>query len=407
MNHRLVSAACLAILASVGLGARLEAKDPWHELRGGGFVLRGPLSREALGELGCDLQAVLHALPPSSAGADSNAVVLDVLAVKSGRDAKQLMPALFERRGARPFGAYWSGPQGHHIVVRVDAAPAERRRRILHEYAHFRAHLSHSAPPRWLDEGLAEVWEHASIRPDRIAVGQPVSAHMKTLRSRRWIPIADAVGAASLPSDDKTLALFYAQSWALVRYLMMKGETRDLFAEPPPAHAALPTEAELRHFLATEDGGLTIPRSAPSAGCAELPVRALSSMDLLMVKARALADGDRPAAARPLLSEVLRLESGHPGALETLGIVRFAGNEPRQAADAFDRVIAGGHGTHLAYYYRALLAGPVPELSDGSGRVPVVEYLRRALALEPGFGPALDRLQELLGKDDLVCPVGL
>lgn len=97
----------------------------------------------------------------------------------------------------------------------------------------------------------------------------------------------------------------------------------------------------------------------------------------------------------PLINEAVRLETGHPGALETLGIVRFVQNRPREAAAAFDRVISGGRASHLGFYYRALLAAPVPELSGGLGRVPVLDYLRRAIALEPGFEPARERLQEL------------
>lgn len=408
MNLRRCGAVCLAVVTAAGLAARAAAETGWSELRGHGFVLRGALPHDTLGELGCELQTVVQALRPLHAGAASGGAALEVLAVDNGRDARELLPALSERRGAGPLGAYWSGPHGHHIVVRVDAAPDERRRRILHEYVHSLTHRSHTNPARWLDEGLAEFWEGAAIRPDRLEVGQPVAAHMKTLRSKNWIPLSALVSASSLPANDRTLALFYAQSWALVRYLVMKGGSRDLFLAQALAPWALPTDEELRRSVGEAREGMTVMGlGAGQPGCGALPIRALSRLESLVAKARALADGERPAAAGPLLLDALRLEAGHPPALETLGIVQFAQNRPEEAAETLDRVISGGHATHLAYYYRAILAGPVPELSDGSGRVPMVDYLRRAVDLDPGFAPARERLQEVIRKSRLAPPTRL
>ena len=123
----------------------------------------------------------------------------------------------------------------------------------------------------------------------------------------------------------------------------------------------------------------------------------ISTLDSLRVRAKAIADGERPEAALPLLQAALLLDRDSAETLENIGFVDFRQNRPVEAASVFDRVIASGKGSHISYYYRALLAGPVPERTGGGGPISEVDYVRKALALNPGFAPAVQRLKELTG----------
>lgn len=392
--------ALLAVVAIAAIAARpVRAQErQWRQVESDRVVVSGELSRSTLAAVACDLETAAAMMgPPDGAPGEP----LSVIAVEGAGDARTLLPQFWERRGPRPLGAYWSGLYGHHIVVRVDARPEERLRRVLHEYAHYVTRLSNDKPARWIDEGLSEIWEGASIESGRVVIGLPIAEHLKTLRSATdWIAVDELVAATSLPRDRKRLALFYAQSWALVHYLMFDTPASRALLDIPLAADKVPTDQQLRDHILGPLGRTRSIRVPAAGACPPEPqFRTVPTIESLVLRAQTLADGERPDAALPLIYEAIRLEPGHAEAMEVLGFVHFAGNRPTESAAIFDQLIASGRGSHVAYYYRAALAGPIPERSDGSGRVSQLEYLREALRRDPGFAPARERLRELSGRN--------
>jgi hypothetical protein len=387
---------------SVAIPAVVPASGSrWKEVRGQHFVLWAREDLKEIGEIACDIDRVVNALRGVGT-AWQPAVVPAIVAVETERDARELLPQFWEHRAVRPVGAYWQGPYGHHIVVRVNVSARERFRRILHEYAHFNTHLANSEPLPWVDEALSELWTNAAVRAGHVEIGLPVDQHLKTLRSAKsWIPIAQLTSASELPAarDAAKVRLFYAESWALAHYLVVgKGiGLGDL--NVATARADLPSDEELQRYLARPRLGTVILKTESALErCVERKSRPLSETESSLLKARMLADGERPDAALPVLRDVLRRERTNADATETLGFVHFTGNRSREAAELFDRLIASGSASFMSYYYRALLAEGVPDRTDGSGRVLVSEYLARAVRLNPDFAPARARLRELDGR---------
>src|SRR5439155_6889293 len=66
-------------------------------------------------------------------------------------------------------------------------------------------------------------------------------------------------------------------------------------------------------------------------------IRPLSEAEALTVRARFLVDGERSAAALPLLHEALRSNPSDTAALETLGSFYFRQNDPVEASYWFER----------------------------------------------------------------------
>lgn len=399
MTGRARSVGLLSLAVVAMISVRLFAQSPWTEVRGAGFVLRSQIAPDKLTGVACDLETAARALHGPTSG---NAVLPQAVAVNDAGSVREWLPQFNERGRGNPLGAYWRGLYGDHIVVRVDAPPAERLRRVLHEYAHFVTHVAQLEPPTWLDEGLSEVWEHAAIAPGTIEIGRPVAEHLKRLRSTKdWIPVAQLLGANGIPTrTDSASAMFYAESWALVHYLMFERRLGQGLVDRVPEQAEMPTDAALKAYVSRPMGPVVIISTA--AAGRECPgqttVQQIPPFELLVKRAQALSDGERPDAALPLVRAARVLSPDSIEVMEVLGFVHFRANRAREAAAVFDDVIETGRGSHISYYYRAVLSAPIPDKTRGGGPIPEVDYLRKALVLNPGFAPAVQRLRELMGK---------
>lgn len=393
MTRRVCSGG-LTALGVVWLTTHLVAQAPWTTLTAEGFELRGQLSAGVLDAVACDLETAVAAVPRLKAGKTRPQVV----AVDSARGIREWLPQFNGSKRANPLGAYWQGLYGEHIVIRVDASPAERLRRVLHEYAHFVTHLSQPEPEPWLDEGVSEVWEHAAITANSVEIGGPAAEHLKILRSgKNWMPVHQLVATTTIPTrNDSASEVFYAESWALVHYLMFQEHRGQGLLDHLPGRPDIPTDAALKTYVRGTLGASVTISSATAPDCADkATARRLSTLESLVDRAKALADGERPETALPLLQAALLLDRDRAEITETIGFVYFRQNRLVEAATVFDRLIAAGTGSYISYYYRTVLAEAVPERVGDGGRIPQVDYLRKALALNPGFGPAVQRLSEL------------
>ena len=94
---------------------------------------------------------------------------------------------------------------------------------VYHEYFHFIARHTMPTLPLWANEGLAEFFSTYQFKDDHGIIGHPIKSHVKKLWSEEPMPFVDLF-AVNHRSDDyhvgHRVALFYAQSWALVHSLL-------------------------------------------------------------------------------------------------------------------------------------------------------------------------------------------
>lgn len=421
----------LAVSAS---GAR---PDVWLEVRSPNFVVIANAGEAQARRVSAQFEharAVLrHVLGDATVDARQPIVIL---AVKNERSLRELLPQFWERRGPRPVAVSWKGPHQHDVALRVDASPDQQPRLVGHEYLHVLTSVRVPDAPAWLDEGLSEFWTSVDVREGTVEVGRPLLNHLALLRSRPWIPLDEllAVARGHYAGDSRTLAMFYAQSWALVHFLTLgegagvdgrsaevqlkadATEGRDAGSRAvrvefaPSAYAGRlrqgvdPVEAARLAF--GDLGALAqalaayvhagrfrvvqveaLPQDAVPAQT--LRVRVLPPAESLAVRGSFLVAGERPSKALPLLSEALALNPTAPLTLETLGDFHFRQNNPDEARRWFERATATGAASHLAHFYLAILAPSGAE-----------DHLRRAIALDPTFAPAYARLADLYARDN-------
>jgi tetratricopeptide (TPR) repeat protein len=331
--------------ASRDTGAWLRVLTPQFELLG-----QGPA--EELEALAADL-GTLHSLL-QRLGEDESRWRPPLHIVALGRDQLGWLGpdgADLGPRDNRVTGYFVPGTFGDHIVFDRDPRGAPRET-LFHEYLH--AFVRHNLPatPLWLNEGLAEYYSSFTVAssPDGSArglLGLPKESHLRTLQRERMIPLHRllevGVDSPHYHAADRR-GVFYAQSWALVHFLLSDDDRRartsryitDLQRQQDPVGAFeaafersfLALESELRRYLELlplPHASFALDSHAPQPGIA-LPVGEAQSEvalgDLLLAQRRV---GD----ARERFERALAADRRHARALAGIGRVHLEkGNVP-------------------------------------------------------------------------------
>ena len=131
---------------------------------------------------------------------------------------------LYQGRPASVAGYFQPGRDVNYIVLSLERGQRSLFGAAFHEYVHL--HVKDNAPniPLWLNEGLAEFYGAFRVANGEAIFGSPHPHYLQLLRNRELLPLADLFSVAhNSPhyNEDEKSGVFYAQSWALVHYLMM------------------------------------------------------------------------------------------------------------------------------------------------------------------------------------------
>jgi hypothetical protein len=155
---------------------------------------------------------------------------LIIFAVKNEDSLKLLLPAYWEVKGrAHPAGYYVSGEDRHFVAVRTNIEGDNPYEVVYHEYTHAIMNLNFQDLPIWLGEGLAEFYGNSTIHDKDVEIGKIAPTHLQALQQHRLIPIEvllEANAQSPYYNEENRVSVFYAESWAIVHYLMMDPEAR-------------------------------------------------------------------------------------------------------------------------------------------------------------------------------------
>lgn len=322
-----------------------------------------------------------------------------VYAVPDERAMAILLPEMWESDDVRrPDGLFREGPDKDYIVVRLDAPSEGPFSTVYHEYFHVFARARFGQLPLWLDEGLAKFWEMTSIDDDEVRIGVLSKRNLKTLADEPSLPlpVLFAVDHGSPHYEDtEQSALFYAQTWALVHYLLLGDDTgerrrqlaryvRTAAESPDPPFGDL---AELSASVNAYTGGrrfASFERPAPDTFSeSELEAEELTEAEALAFRGEFLVHGETPERARPDLERALALDTELASAHEGLGFLWLRDGRTRDALDEFARAAALDSSSFLAHYYHA-----VASLRAGASIEEVLDDLERSVEANPDFAPA-------------------
>lgn len=138
--------------------------------------------------------------------------------------------------GFNEFGFYSPGHMVKAYFTRMQSAQFEKNVIVVsdfskdvdpilfHEFAHYCSRESGGYLPLWLEEGLASYYESLELEGGELALGKPVTRHVKLLKSKQFkpMPFGDLFSMQHQDRYDHTWdesAALYAEGWAVVHTL--------------------------------------------------------------------------------------------------------------------------------------------------------------------------------------------
>ncbi len=225
-----------------------SAESPWIRVRSERFDILSNTSEARTRELVADVETLAAALIDLSERFLPSRKPATVFIFERRRDSQPFFDLLFSQENTKATGVYVRYEGGGVMIVDGSQKSGRLRRTdpgirtAMHELMHDLLRQMESAPPLWLEEGLAEYFSYADVEGQRVTAGQLVRPHVEIMKRRNPMSLAElfAVKAESL---DATSPHFYAQSWAAVNWLINTDQKaffaflRDVEQGTPPAEA--------------------------------------------------------------------------------------------------------------------------------------------------------------------------
>jgi tetratricopeptide (TPR) repeat protein len=408
-RSRSVLFSALALLAGIALSARpVRAADrnKWVEVRSPNFIVVSDGSEADARKVAQQFEQVRALFRESLVYARSHpSPVITILAAKDENSLRELLPEYWETKGhTHPAGIFLDAYDQFQVAIALDAHGDNPYETIYHEYYHSVTTPYFSALPLWVTEGMADFYGNTEIYDKNASMGMPNVGLIELLRNQALLPLSTlfAVTHDSPYYNEQTKAtIFYAESWALIHYLMIGDQLAhrtefsnflsalDKGASTQQAAAAFgdlgKMQADLERYVRSFSfSALSIAAPAKIAP-KDLQVRALSDAESDAYRGGFLALHGQFKNAQPLLEEAARLDPKLALAQQNLGVLHFI--QPMQADQAraaFSAAIALDPNNAYTRYLRAKVNF---DAGDSASASEAQADLRQAIAVNPDFAP--------------------
>jgi tetratricopeptide (TPR) repeat protein len=202
------------------------ADGRWTLLRTQDLTVVGDQPADTLRDIASRLERFRIGISGLIPNADRPLPVPAVVFVFGTRKAMQPFLPLTKSGRPAPLGGYFQRDADVNYIALGLEGFDETLPVVFHEYTHLLVRNAVRSVPVWLNEGLAEYYSTFNVTPDGTTAeaGRPIVPHVQLLRER-YMPIAEliAVDAGSQLYDEAARrSIFYAESWALIHYLMVE-----------------------------------------------------------------------------------------------------------------------------------------------------------------------------------------
>lgn len=411
--------ALVAVLALLLAAQAAAAKDTWTSVRSQNFSLVGNASEKEIRQVATRLEQFREVFTKLFPKLNFNTPVPTTVVVFKNDGAYKPFKPLADGKPVEVAGYFQPGQDVNYITLTPERAGGAENPygTIYHEYTHLLVNNSSGAgeAPAWFNEGLAEYYSTFAIEEDRkVYLGRLVNYHLQILRDQKLIPLSQlfAVTNYSLERNKHDVrSLFYAESWALVHYLILADEGKrvpQLSEFLALSKKGVPTdeafrrafqtdtaamEKELQKYvkaysfqgrLATFERKLEFDSQMTAAPLTEAEAEAYLGDLLLHI--------NRPDDAAVRLQHALELDPANVLARTSLGMTRLRQKRDAEAIVHLREAAAAGANSYLPHYYYAYALSRQGAVEGGfvPGYPPdraaeMRAALRKAISLRPDF----------------------
>lgn len=394
-----------------------HAKDTWVSVRSANFFLVGNASEKDVRQVATRLEQfreVFSRLFPRTTF--TSPIPTTVIVFKSDSSYKPFKPVV-EGKTMALAGYFQPGREVNYITLTTEKREQNPYAVIFHEYVHLLVNntMGRTNIPTWFNEGLAEYYSTFDIEDDqKIHLGNLIDSHIYLLRTSQLIPL-DKLFAIDYYSLDRNKhdarGIFYAQSWALVHYLIQGNQGKrarqlgvfldQLRQNIPPEKAFRQAfqsdfaamQKELRDYIqrhSFQSQIVTLKQKLELSG--EMQAAPVSEAEAFAYLGDLLFHIRRPEDAKLRLEQALELDPKLAMAHASLGMVLLQNQKFSEAKEHLKQAVAANSNNYLAHYYYAYALSreviaegqPVHELPAETARIMRAE-LTRAIELKPDF----------------------
>ena len=358
------------------------AKENWFEVRSKNFYLIGNASDKDIRRVATKLEQFREVFTKLFPKMNFNSPTpTTVIVFKNGKAYKPYKPVNAAGETSDWVAGYFMPrDEINYITLSVEGEKQQTYTTIFHEYVHYLVNnnLGRGNVPPWFNEGIAEFYDQFIIEGDeKVTLGGLNNSHLYSLQQTKMIPFDQFFGIDyySLHQQGKHSAnIYYAQSWALMHYLMLGNEgkrqpqltaflglvmnkksPREAFQQAFQTDYAT-MEKELREYVRKSSFRVLIYKSEKKMVYED----ALQSQPMTEATAKAhlgdlLYHSNRLPEAEKHLSESLAAEPDSSIANTAFGLVKMRQKKFDEARSYIEKAVAKDSKNYLPFYQHAYI----------------------------------------------------
>ena len=420
---RFVLVALVLFVSVIAFAQPAMAKDQWIQVRTKNFFLIGNASEKDIRKVATRLEQFRTTFRELFRNASlTSPIPTNVVVFRSASSFKNFKPKRADGKIDNFVAGYFQpGEDVNYTALSTEGEDAETFGTIFHEYVHsiVETNFGKSEIPAWFNEGLAEYYQTFEIIEDqKVKLGMPQGGHLELLRQTELMPLDQLFNVSNyqlLQSGSHSRSIFYAQSWALMHYLLQAGDKDGLgkflialssgvkpqkafthafkvdYAQMETALSKYVRQSKYNYALVTFKQKLLFD--------ADMTVEPLTEAASQAYLGDLLYHTHRFDDAEPFLMNSLKLDPASGLANTTMGMVKMRQRKFDEAKTYLEKAVATDRTSHIALYRYAYLLSR--EGMDEFGRVQgfgdattakMREALKKAIAINPTFTESYELL---------------